>query len=254
VILERRDWVLWAISSVVWRLPGRSSIKMAGFSHTEAGSGLDMLAACEETPRRDMRAKYFRHALDELKHAGMFRKRSLALASARKSRAAAVLDDSGFIRDHGINMSTSLFSQLGEIEFLAFVWIAEKRGAQQFDVYADLMKHDSDTQAMFEEIGKDERFHIAYSRAELDKYASEGLNKDVRRAVFRVRRRRYLEAWLRFSRVLGDIMSSLWLWLLYFLVIGPSAVFARLIEKPSVGFVDPIDEDRPLMEQALLQG
>ena len=110
MILEQRDWLLWAISSVVWRIPGRDSAKMAGFSHTEAGSGLDMLAATEETERRDMRAKYFRHALDELKHARLFRDRALALASAKKNRTRAVLDDANFIRDHGINQSESLFS------------------------------------------------------------------------------------------------------------------------------------------------
>ena len=151
---------------------------MAGFSHTEAGSGLDMLAAAEETPRRDMRAKYFRHALDELKHARMFKHRALVLAGDGKNRTRAMLEDSNFIREHGINQADSLFSQLGEMEFLAFVWIAEQRGAQQFDVYADLMKDDADTREMFAEIADDERFHIAYSRAELDRYESAGDTAD----------------------------------------------------------------------------
>jgi hypothetical protein len=49
---------LRAISYIVWRLvPGRGPTKMAEFSHTEAGSGLDMLAAVEETPRRDLRRR-----------------------------------------------------------------------------------------------------------------------------------------------------------------------------------------------------
>ncbi len=254
MILEKRDWLLWAISSIVWRIPGRSSTKMAGFSHTEAGSGLDCLLACEETPRRDMRAKYFRHALDELKHAEMFRRRALALAPKQQSRAAAVLNDTGFIRNHGINSYESLFSKLGELDFLALVWIAERRGAQQFDVYADLMKEDEDTQAMFQEIARDERFHITYSRAELDRYEANGAKKDVKSAVFRIRRRRLLEGWLRFSRVLGDVMSGLWLGIIYFLIIGPSSVFARLTEKTPIGFVDPSPETGSRMEQALLQG
>jgi rubrerythrin len=254
LILEQRDWFLWAISAIIWRLPGRTSIKMAGFSHTEAGSGIDMLLACEQTPRRDMRAKYFRHALDELKHAGMFRKRSLSLAPKKQSRAAAVLNDGDFIQDHGINAKMSLFSQLGELEFLAFVWIAEKRGAQQFDVYAHLLRDDKDSHVMFEEIARDERFHIAYSRAELDQYVSKGQAKEVRTAVFRVRRRRWLQGWLRFSRILGEHMSQLWLGLLYFFVVGPSSILARLTEKPTTGFVDPITNDSASMEQALLQG
>ena len=63
-----------ALSWVIWRLwPGRAATKMAEFSHTEAGSGLDMLAATEETVRPELRARYFRHALDELEHARLFR-------------------------------------------------------------------------------------------------------------------------------------------------------------------------------------
>ena len=227
---------------------------MAGFSHTEAGSGLDMLAATEETDRRDMRAKYFRHALDELKHARLFRERSLALSSNKKNRTRAMLDDANFIREHGINQADSLFSQLGEVEFLAFVWIAEQRGAQQFDVYADLMKDDEDSCTMFAEIADDERFHIAYSRAELDRYEAKGEAEAVKEAIGRVRRRRWLEAWLRFSIVLGDFMSKLWLGILYVLVVGPSSIFARITEKPSRGFVTPIVPDEDILERAQFQG
>ncbi len=253
MILEQRDWVLWAISSLVWRIPGRDSIKMAGFSHTEAGSGLDMLAAVEETPRRDMRARYFRHALDELKHARMFRKRALALNKSPQGRAQAMLDDSNFIREHGINDADSLFAKFGELEFLAFVWIAEKRGAQQFDVYADLMKADPDSCAMFAEIADDERFHIAYSRAELDRYEEAGQAQEVKDAVSRVKRRRLLEAWLRFSVVLGDFMSKLWLGLLYILVVGPSSIIARLTESTPKGFVAPEVREEDIFERACQQ-
>lgn len=254
MILERRDWVLWAISSVIWRLPGKVPSKLAGFSHTEFGSALDMLAAVLETPRREMRARYFRHALDELKHAAMFRRRSLAYAGERVKRTQAMLDDSNFIREHGINDADSLFSKSSEVEFLAFVWIAERRAAQQFDVYADLLKNDEDTQDMFAEIAKDERFHISYSRYELDRYEAKGKTDEVKEAVGRIRRRRFLEAWLRFSVVLGDFMSNLWLGILYVLVIAPSSVLAKLTEKRSRGFIRPDEEwDEPLFERAQMQ-
>jgi rubrerythrin len=253
MILERRDWLLWTVSSVVWRIPGRVPAKLAGFSHTEAGSAFDMLAAVEETPRREMRVKYFRHALDEMKHATMFRKRAIALSSKRTGRTQAMLDDSSFIREHGINEADSLFSKLGEIEFLAFVWIAERRGAQQFDVYADLLKDDDDTQAMFAEIAKDERFHISYSRAELDRYETDGELEAVKEAVSRVKRRRWLEAWLRFSIVMGDFMSNLWLGILYILVLGPSSIFARISERQPRGFVTPEPPQDTLLECAQMQ-
>jgi len=249
-----RDWPLWVISSFVWRMPGKTSLKLAGFSHTEQGSGLDMLAATEETTRREMRARYFRHALDELKHAVMFKKRAAALAPEAKNRATAVLEDTSFIASHGINQSESLFQQLGELEFLAFVWVAEKRAVEQFDVYTDILKQDTQTVDLFNQIFGDERFHVSYSRAELDRYAAEGQAKEVKSAIFRVRRRRLLEIWLRFSRVLGDFMSKLWLGLIYLLIVGPSSIMARLSEKQTMGFVAPEVHSGTAMERATLQG
>lgn len=230
---------LWLLSWVVWRLvPNRGPTKMAEFSHTEAGSGEDMLLAVEETPRRELRARYFRHALDELKHARMFRERAAAL-SQRRGRAQAVLEDAGYITRHGITASDSLFRQLGELEFLAFVWVAESRGAEQFEIYADLMRDDVATAAMFDEIARDERFHISYSRAELDRYCQRGQAEDVRWAVLRVRARRWWQGWLRFAHDLGATVSGLWLSLLYLVLLGPFALIARVAERRVSGFVAP---------------
>lgn len=234
----RPAW-LRVVSWVVWRLvPGRAATKMAEFSHTEAGSGLDMLAATEETPRPEMRARYFRHALDELEHARLFRERAVALAPAR-GRAQAVLEDAGYIASHGIRGTESLFRRYGELEFVAFVWVAEKRGAEQFQVYADLLRDDAATAAMFDRIAKDERFHIAYSRAELDRYAKAGQAAEVQRALANVRLRRVWEAWLRFSFALGAWVSGLWLGLLYFAVLGPFSLLARASERARPGIQPP---------------
>jgi hypothetical protein len=252
--IKQQDWLLWIISSVVWRLPGKASLKLAGFSHTEHGSGLDMLAATEETHRREMRARYFRHALDELKHAVMFKRRAQEMVTGKQSRTSAVLNDSDFITSHGINQSESLFQQLGEIEFLAFVWIAEKRAVEQFGVYTNILRKDQASVDLLQEIDGDERFHVSYSRAELDRYAAEGRSKEVRQAIFRVRRRRFLEAWLRFSHVLGDFMSRLWLSILFILVIGPSSLLAKILEKEPTGFVPPDPLSGTAMERAALQG
>ena len=241
---------LWALSWLIWRvLPGRAATKMAEFSHTEAGSGLDMLAAVEETPRRELRIKYYRHALDELKHSRMFRQRATALATGR-SRARAVIEDSDYILEHGINTRESLFSRLGEVEFLAFVWVHERRGAQQFEVYADLLKEDADTSRMFDEIARDERFHIAYSKAELARVSPPG---PARWAVLRVRGRRLWQAWMRFSHRLGEVVASLWLILLYGLLIGTFSMLARGLEKRGGGLVRT-EDPRPAAQRAREMG
>ncbi len=223
------------LSWFVWKLvPGRGATKLAEFSYTEAGSGLDMLVAAEQTERRDMRLKYFRHALDEMKHSRMFRARSESL-SRERSRTRAVLDDGDYIRSHGIRSDRSLFEQIPEMEFLAFVWAHEARAFDQFQVYAGLMRDDPETSRMFEEIGRDERFHISYSRAELERARERGESAAVRRAIWKVEWRRFSQMWLRFSRDLGHFMAGLWLSLAYLLLVGPFSIIARITEKSEGG-------------------
>ncbi len=240
MILNKRSPLLWLVSSIVFRIPGRAASKMAEFAHTEAGSALDMLAAAEETNVPSLRAKFFRHALDERRHARMFTHRASVLANGRQ-RVRAVLEDAGYLLSHGIRSKESLHTQMTDAEFFAFIWVAEMRGAQQFDVYASLMASDSESAAMFAEIGNDERFHISYSRKELDRMIADGRGKEVRRAIRKVRRQRFAQAWLRVSRRIGDVMSGLWLTLAYFVVIGPFALIVRATERIQSGFVPVAD-------------
>ncbi len=238
ILEKRRSWLLWLASWVVWRIRPRRALKMAEFSHTEAGSGLDMLAAAEETRDPVLRRKFFQHALDEQRHARLFATRATALSTTR-SRARAVLDDANYIRTHGIRPAESLFAQLGELRFMAFVWVAELRGARQFDVYSELLADDPESVRMFQEIAKDERFHIAYSRRELDLHARRAGSWAVWKAVALTRLRRLADAWLRACRTFGELMASLWLVAVYFVVVGPFALVARKAERLVGGFVAP---------------
>lgn len=224
------------MSWFVWRLlPGRAATKMAEFSHVEAGSGIDGLAAVEETTRTEMRPLYFHHALDELKHARMFRERATELSGAQ-GRAQAVVEDASYIASHGIRGEQSLFQELGELEFLAFVWVAESRAAEQFEVYGQLLRDNQNCRVMFEEIAKDERFHISYAQQELERYRRDGRGAEVDAAVRRVRLRRWWQAWLRLTHDFGAFMAGLWLALLYFVVIGPFSVVARMSERRVTGW------------------
>ncbi len=209
-------------------------MKMAEFSHTEQGSGLDMLAAVEETSRREMRARYFQHALDELKHSRLFAERARVL-DPDPDRTRAVLADSGFIMAQGINAKESLFSSMDELDFLAFVWVHECHGERHFALYADLLKDDADARTMFAGIAKDEHFHVTYSRAELDRYAEKDPGA-VRWAIFKVRARRKWQWWLRGTRDFGEFMSRLWMSLFYVFVVSAFAALARLTEKSRIGW------------------
>ena len=102
------------VSWIVWKIPSRRPMKMAGFSHTEAGSSLDMMDAAEEASLPDLR-EVLCHALDEFRHARLFAERSLALS--QNARAADVLEDPEYTASHGIRGEASLYKRLGETEF-----------------------------------------------------------------------------------------------------------------------------------------
>jgi len=213
------------ISWIVWKIPARRSFKMAGFSHTESGSSLDMMEAAEETDSPDLKKKFFRHALDEFRHARLFAERSLALA--RTTQVADILVDPEYSALHGLRNERSLYRQLGETNFLAFVWMHESQGAKQFAIYSELMKHDPISSAMFAEICRDEEFHVAYSRQELDRIATLKGSSEVNTAIRRLRLRRMRDSYLRMARSFGDLVASLWLFLIFTVIMAPFALIQK---------------------------
>lgn len=219
----RRTWLTVA-SELAWRIPGRPQRLLAAFALAERGSMLDMLSAVEHTQRRELRRKYFRHALDEARHATLFAGRVRALGAV--GRAEAALEDSGQLVDAGIVGGKTLFERLGEEEFLSFVYVAEADAVEQFEVYLRRRLPDPETCATLSRILKDEVFHVSYSRAEVERAAAAG--RPMARSISRHRWQRIWQGWLRFSRDFGAVMSSLWLGVVYAVVVGPFRPFARL--------------------------
>jgi hypothetical protein len=89
------------------------------------------------------------------------------------------------------------------------------------------MKRDPVSSAMFSEICRDEQFHIAYSRSELDRIERARGTHEVRSALRRLRRRGAREEFLRLSRGFGDLMAGVWLLVIYFVICGPFVALAR---------------------------
>ena len=223
----RKSWLILA-SEIVWRFPQRSARLLAKFSQAERGSSYDMLAAAELTEQRSIRRKYLEHALDEATHARIFRSRALALGVSREE---AAMMDIGYLSDHGIVQGDTLFEQMGELKFLAFIHIAEQRGLEQFTLYRERNLPDPETFEALGEIAKDENFHMTYSLAELKKYRAQGKGEEVDKALRSVHIQRWKEAWLRFGRGIGHFMSQFWLLLIYFLAVSPFSILAK--EEPT---------------------
>jgi hypothetical protein len=240
----RRTWIRLT-GTFAWRLPARRRRLLLAFSRAEQGSALDMLAAVRTTPRRDLRLKYFRHAMDEWRHSGLFRQ--AAAQQGGLDAAESGREEAGLLLEHGIVGGRTLFERMGEHDFLAFVYVAESDAVEQFDVYRTNDLPDEHTRLMLPAILKDEAFHVSYSRQELLSAQDEPVPIERVPAVRRVRWNRLKEGWLRFSRDTGVVVGSVWLSALYVLVIAPFRLVARL---DGGGWQTPTPDARPLLDQA----
>lgn len=210
---------------LAWRSDTKIAKRLAGFSATEAGSALDMLAAAENCDDPAVRRLFFRHAIDEARHAKQF---------ADAARAI----DPGAGRDRYAHVHATrqdLFREYGLIRFVAFVHLAEKQAAEKFALLARRFADRDDPgseriAALFAKVLRDERFHVAYSGHLLDVWRREGRAREIRRALRSVRLAGAWQAWRRAGRRIGDLVSRGILWGLYLTVVPVFALVQRATE------------------------
>lgn len=103
--------------------------------------------------------------------------------------------------------------------------------------------HDDPVSAeMFAVIGRDERYHVAYSRAALERLAAP---EEIEGALRRVARRRLRGLWMGAGLRVVQVLGRLWMGLVYLLLLAPFAVLARLLERPVAGLQPPPGPGRP---------
>ena len=228
--------VLRAVAPLVWRSARSVAAKLEGFAATEAGSALDMLKAAELAEDPLLRRLFFRHAMDEARHAQLFRDAARALAA-----------DSGPTEYQLIHARRqNLFARLPLTDFLAFVHLAEQRGELQFQVLRRHFEDVPDLERLFARIAKEERFHVTYSGRWLETRRQSGHAGEVRRALFTVRARAAWEAWRRAGRTLGDLTSRVLLSVIYLAVLPVFALLSRVADAPKRGW-----QKRPGLEADL---
>src|SRR5882762_522693 len=76
------DRMLTPVHRWIWHDAARRAQKLLRFGATETDGGRDILRAAEETPDPLLRRLYLVHAIDELRHGVMFRRRASALQPA----------------------------------------------------------------------------------------------------------------------------------------------------------------------------
>ena len=191
---------------LAWRDDARVATKLMGFAATEEGSALDMLRAAELTADPKLQRLFFRHGLDEHRHALRFREVARRLTDgAAETRAHE--------EHHAARQD--LFARWGAVRFVAFVWKSEARAHRQFLLLARRFRRRPLLGRLFEEIARDERVHVAYSRHLLDAWIAAGRGREVRRALRRVRLDAAWTAWRNAGRRLGDravrgLLAALW--------------------------------------------
>jgi hypothetical protein len=130
----------------------------------------------------------------------------------------------------------------GESDYrlLAFLHVAEKAAAGRFEIYREVVDDDPPTQAIFEEILRDEVFHMNYTYTQLARIKPKG----YRWQVWQARATRLWKRYLRLAVGVAGVMGKVVLTLMYFVVLAPFAWLAkRSARREPIGWT-PIAPER----------
>ena len=232
------DRMLQPLHRWVWGDFDRRVRKLIAFGEVEGDGGRDILRAAELTPDPLLRRLYLAHAIDELHHADLFRQRSAALLRTRSARVSSLFNATPLPGGHGLDDLT--IEGEPDHRLLAFLHIAEKAAAGRFAIYREVVDDDPATRAIFEEILRDEVFHMNYTYTQLARISPAS----YRRHVWRARASRLWKRYLRLAAVVAGVFGTAILTIQYFILLPPFAWMARRAERrESSGWV-PISRDR----------
>ena len=79
--------ILLLLHRWIWQDPQRRARKLFSFAETEANGGRDLVRAAELTDDPVLRRLFMVHAVDEGRHAGLFRTRASALQRPLQDRS-----------------------------------------------------------------------------------------------------------------------------------------------------------------------
>jgi hypothetical protein len=221
----RIDRILRPVHRWVWGNFDRRVRKLIAFSQVEGDGGRDILRAAELTADPLLRRLYLEHAIDELRHADRFRQRGADLLQLRATRSKVLFNTNPLPGGHGLDD----LSIEGEPDhrLLAFLHVAEKAAAGRFAIYRDVVEDDPSTRAIFEEILRDEVFHMNYTYTQLARV----LPRSYRWQVWQARASRLWKRYLRVAAGIAGVLGIAILTIVYFVVLAPFAWLAKRAER-----------------------
>src|SRR5437773_4521173 len=196
------DRVLRPVHRWIWSDFDRRVRKLLAFAEVESDGGRDILRAAQGTPDPLLRRLYLEHAIDELHHGHLFRERGAALLRTRAARANGPFDGSPLPGGHGLD-DLRVEDEPDE-RLLAFLHVAEKAAAGRFAIYRDIVDDDPSTRAIFDEILRDEVFHMNYTYTQLTRV----LPKSYRRQVWQARASRLWKRYLRAAAAVASVIGG----------------------------------------------
>jgi hypothetical protein len=218
------DRLMRPVHHWVWRDRDRRLRKLLTFADVETDGGRDILRAAEVTPDPLLRRLYLEHAIDELHHGDLFRDRGTALLRSMRGGRQVLLSGNPLPGGHGLD--DLRIDGEPDHRLLAFLHVAEKSAAGRFAIYRELVDDDPQTRAIFEEILRDEVFHMNYTYTQLARISPAR----YRRHVWHARAKRLWNRYLRVASALAGVIGNLVLTVLYFVVVPPFAWLARRAE------------------------
>ena len=221
----------------VWGDADRRVRKLLAFAEVETDGGRDILRAAELTPDPLLRRLYLEHAIDELRHGDLFRERGAALLKARPP-CAVLFNGTPLPGGHGLD--DLKIDGEPDHRLLAFLHIAEKAAAGRFTIYREVVDDDPATRAIFEQVLRDEVFHMNYTYTQLARIRPQS----YRTQVWRARASRLWKRYLRLAAGIAGVMGSALLVLQYFVLLPPFAWMARRAERREPAGWAPISGDR----------
>jgi len=217
------EWVLRPLHRWVWSDPHRRAQKLLLFAETEADGGRDLARASELTEDGLLRRLYIRHALDEARHAEMFRQRGRALLRSLPAPAGASTFQANWLAPGERGLDDLRVERERDASLLAFLHLSESAAAQRFTAYSDVVSGDPETRDVFRTILRDEAFHMNYTVAQLKRVAPRNHGTKL----WLARGSRLWKGYLRISTAVAGAMGAVMLLVQYFVLLPPFALLAK---------------------------
>jgi hypothetical protein len=216
------DRALYPVHRWVWGDAHRRAKKLLRFAETEADGGRDLARAAELTGDALLRRLYIRHALDEQRHAEMFRRRGKAMLAALPKEDASTVEANWFAPGER-GLDDLHVDKEKDDTLLAFLHLSERAAAGRFAIYRRVLSMDPETRDVFTEILRDEAFHMNYTHAQLKRVSP-------RRHGWRLWAARLSRLWrgyLRLSSAVAGVMGAVILLVQYFVILPIFALVAK---------------------------